>query len=121
MTISDLPLLYRLGQSISLLPFASLFAAMNALGEELTFRAPLLATSHEIIGRQSALWMTSIYFGLAPYLYGDPSGMIGFLLTAFIAYLLGKSMLETRGIFWAWFIHFMADIPIFLLYALKSV
>jgi membrane protease YdiL (CAAX protease family) len=121
LAISSLPLLDKLGQGISLLPWAVLFAAMNALGEELTFRAPLLSTSHEVISRQSALWMTSIYFGLAHYLYGDPSGLIGFLLTTFIAYLLGKSMLETRGVFWAWFIHFMADVPIFAFYVLKSM
>ena len=105
---------------------------MNAIGEELTFRAPLLATLRGITGtspaefaakgdgRQSALWLTSVYFGLAHYLNGDPSGWIGFLLTAFIAYVLGKSIYETRGIFWAWFIHFVADIPIFMLYALNA-
>jgi AcrR family transcriptional regulator len=26
-----------------------------------------------------------------------------------------------RGVFWAWFIHFMADIPIFIMYVLNSV
>ena len=118
--IAGSSLLGRLGESFLLLPWAVLFAAMNGLGEELTFRAPLLSTTHEVLGRGSALWMTTIYFGLAHFLHGDPSGLIGFVLTAFVAYVLGKSMLETRGLFWAWLIHMAADIPIFILYVFSA-
>jgi hypothetical protein len=42
-------------------------------------------------------------------------------MTAFVGYLFGKSMFETRGSFWALFTHMLADIPIFVLYALASV
>lgn len=42
-------------------------------------------------------------------------------MTGFLAWLLGKSMLETRGIGWPWFIHFLPDVVIFLSYALLRV
>lgn len=117
--LSSIPLLGKFGQILTLLPFAVLFSAMNALSEEMTFRAPLLSTTHEPLGPTSALWLTSIFFGFAHVLHGDPPGMIGFVLTGFVAYLFGKSMLETRGSLWAWFIHFVSDIPIIILYALS--
>ncbi|MBM3471063.1 MAG: CPBP family intramembrane metalloprotease [Armatimonadetes bacterium] len=82
---------------------------------------PLLGKFGMVIGRDQALWLTVVFFGLSHYLYGDPSGPLGFLVTSFVAYLFGKSMLETRGSFWALFMHMAADIPIFAWYALRSV
>ena len=35
-----------------------------------------------------------------------------------LAFLLGKSMLETRGMGWAWFMHFVPDVFIFFSYAM---
>jgi membrane protease YdiL (CAAX protease family) len=119
--LSALPLLPKIGQVVPLLPFVVLFAALNALGEELTFRAPLLGTLRNVIGDRQALLLTAVFFGSLHYLYGMPSGMLGFFLTGFVAYLFGKSMLETGGSFWAWFMHFIADIPIFILIALFMV
>jgi membrane protease YdiL (CAAX protease family) len=119
--LSALPLLPKISQVMPLLPFVVLFSAINALGEELTFRAPLLGTLHEVIDDRHALLLTTVFFGSLHYLYGMPSGVFGFLLTGFVAYLFGKSMLETGGMFWAWFMHFVADIPIFILIALFMV
>jgi len=36
-------------------------------------------------------------------------------------WLMGKSLLEMRGFFWAWFIHFWMDVAVFLFIALGSV
>ena len=74
-----------------------------------------------MLGWQPALVINAVFFGLAHYLYGTPGGVPGLLMTAFVGYLLGKSMLETHGSFWALFTHMLADIPIFVLYALASV
>jgi len=115
------PLLGEFWQVVPLLPVVVLLSAMHALSEELTFRAPLLATTHGVIGRDQALWLTVVFFGLSHYSYGDPSRPIGFLMTGFLAFVLGKSMLETRGCLWALFMHMVADIPIFAWYALRSV
>ncbi len=108
-------------QAIPLLPAAVLFAAVNAFTEEIYFRTSLLSTLPRAIGRNQALSINVIFFGLAHYLHGSPSGVLGFLLTGFLAWLLGKSMLETKGIFWAWFIHFLPDVIIFVSYAVGWV
>jgi hypothetical protein len=97
-----------------------LFPVMNAVGEELTYRLPLLATTHTVIGKQHALWLTAVYFGLAHVLHGDPNGLIGFVVIALPVYLMGKSILETRGSLWAIGMHFLGDIPIFAMYALRA-
>ena len=49
-----------------------------------------------------------------------PAGM-SVVLPAFLSYVLGKSMLETRGIAWAWIIHVVMDIVIFTFLTLAIV
>ncbi len=106
-----------LGRAVPLLPAAVLFAAVNAFTEEVYFRAALLATLPDVIGRGQALLLSVVLFGLAHWLYGTPSGLVGFLMTGFLAFLLGKAMLETRGFLWPWLIHFLPDAVIFTAYA----
>jgi membrane protease YdiL (CAAX protease family) len=108
-------------RAIPLLPSVFLFAAINAFTEEVYFRLSLLSTLNEVIGKTQTLLMSAVFFGLAHYLYGSPPGLIGFLMTGFLAWLIGKSVLETRGLFWAWFIHFCPDVVIFASYALSWV
>jgi len=110
----------RLSGAAPLLWTILVFPAMNAVGEELTLRLPLLATTHLVIGKQNALWLTAVYFGLAHVLHGDPKGLIGFVVIALPVYLLGKSMLETRGSLWAIVMHFLGDVPIFAMYMLNA-
>lgn len=104
-----------------LLPSVLLFAAVNAFTEEMYFRASLLSTLHQVIGRSHALLINVVFFGLAHYLYGSPPGVPGFLMTGFLAWFLGKSMLETKGVLWPWFIHFVPDVIIFTFYAVAWV
>ncbi|MCG2788275.1 MAG: CPBP family intramembrane metalloprotease [Anaerolineae bacterium] len=105
-------------RALPLLPVAILLAALNAFAEEAYYRAPILATLVGVVGKTQALLMACVFFGLSHYLYGSPPGVLGFALTAFLAFLLGKSMLETRGMGWAWFIHFVPDVFVFFSYAL---
>jgi membrane protease YdiL (CAAX protease family) len=112
--------LHAFGRIVPLLPLAVVFAAINAFTEEFTYRAPLLGATHGILGKPAALAISALFFGFAHTLYGTPNGLPGFLMTALVGYLFGKSMLETRGAFWALFTHMLADIPIFVLYALAS-
>jgi membrane protease YdiL (CAAX protease family) len=58
------------------------------------------------------------FFGLAHWLAGSPGGILGFAMTGFLAFLLGKAMLETKGFLWSWIIHFFPDVVIFFSYAL---
>jgi len=49
------------------------------------------------------------------------TGVAGVLMTGFLAWLIGKSMLETGGFLWPWFIHFVPDVVVFASYALLRV
>lgn len=107
-----------LRRALPLLPAVLLLAAINAFTEEVYFRTSLLSTLQTSVGKTNALLISMVFFGLAHYLYGSPPGLIGAAMTGFLAYLLGKSILETKGLFWAWFIHFVPDVVIFFSYAL---
>ncbi|MEZ4672441.1 MAG: CPBP family intramembrane glutamic endopeptidase [Anaerolineae bacterium] len=114
------PALDSLGQVIPFLPIVFLAAAMNAFSEEMAFRASLLAPLLNVVGKSQALLMTAALFGLWHF-YGVPYGVLGVVMAGFLGWLLGKSMLETRGLFWAWFIHFWQDVVIFIFIAIGSV
>jgi len=72
----------------------------------------------DIIGGKHALYLTSLYFGIGHF-YGVPSGVIGIILSSFLGYILGKSMLETRGFFWAFSLHFLMDFWIYIFASLS--
>jgi membrane protease YdiL (CAAX protease family) len=102
-------------QNWFLIPVGLLVAAMNGFNEEFTLRAAPLGELRPVIGKSSSLVATAAYFGLGHY-YGVPNGVIGVLLSMFLGWLLGKSMIETKGLFVAWLVHFLTDIPIFIFF-----
>lgn len=108
-------------RAVPLLPAVVLFAAVNAFTEEMYFRASFLSTLYGVIGRNHTLLITIVFFGLAHYLYGSPPGLLGASMTGFLAFLLGKAMLETMGLTWPWIIHFLPDVVVFASYALLWV
>jgi membrane protease YdiL (CAAX protease family) len=108
-------------RAMPLLPTVLLLAAVNAFTEEAYYRCSLLSTLHETIGKTHTLLLTVVFFGLGHWLYGSPPGLLGFLMVGFLAWLLGKSMLETRGFLWPWIIHFIPDVVVFFSYALLFV
>jgi len=114
------PALASLAHALPLLPFVLLFAASNAFGEEMLYRAPWLAALESPVGPAQALLMTAAYFGISHY-YGVPYGVLGMVMAFIPGWLNGKAMLETRGFFWAWFIHFWMDAVIFFFMALGAV
>jgi len=103
---------HMLGQALRALPLAVAFAAINAAQEEFRFRAVLLARLLPAVGTTHALLVTSLLFGLDHW-FGHPSGPSGVLLAGFAGYMWGKSMVETRGLAWAWLIHGFQDVVIF--------
>ena len=120
LAFGGLPAAHSLKGVFPLLPFAFLFALGNSFGEEMLYRAPWLAALEGPVGPLHALLMTAVYFGLAHF-YGVPYGVLGVFMAFIPGWLMGKSMLETRGFFWAWFIHFWMDAVIFFFIALGSV
>lgn len=105
---------------IPALPAILLFAAMNAFNEEMALRAPMLATLEAPAGLRQAWYMSALYFGIAHF-YGVPYGWVGIALATFNGWLLGKAMLETRGLFWAWWMHFLQDVVIFAFLVMGSI
>ena len=93
---------------------------MNAFNEEMTYKASFLSVLENVVGKHQALWLMAVYFGIGHY-YGIPYGVIGVLMAGFLGWFLGKSMLETRGLWWAWFIHFLQDVLIFAFLAIGSI
>jgi hypothetical protein len=84
---------------------------MNGFNEDFALRVAPLGELKPAVGGSMALVATAAYFGLG-YYYGVSNGVIGVLLSAFLGWLLGKSMIETRGFFTAWLVHFLTYIPI---------
>ena len=64
--------------------------------------------------------MVAVFFGIWHF-YGVPYGVIGVVLATFLGWLLARSMQETRGLFWAWFVHFWQDVWIFMFLAIGSI
>ncbi len=107
-------------RAIPFIPAILLAAALNAFSEEMTFKASFLSVLESPAGRSQSLLLMAAFFGIGHY-YGIPYGIIGVLMASFLGWLLGKSMLETRGLFWAWFIHFWQDVLIFSFLAIGSI
>ncbi|RPI55096.1 MAG: CPBP family intramembrane metalloprotease [Chloroflexi bacterium] len=105
---------------LPILPSILFYAALNAFYEEMTYRAPMLATLEPVGGSKHALWMSATFFGIAHY-FGTPGGILGGILSIFMGWILGKAMIETRGLYWAWWIHFLSDVAIFVFLAAALV
>lgn len=89
------------------------FALMNAFSEEIIFRFSFVAVvSRYGFSPYVAQGLGAAVFGTVHY-FGNPGGITGMLMAAFIGWFLAKSMLETRGFFWALAIHFLQDVIIF--------
>jgi uncharacterized protein len=105
---------------LEMMPFVLLFAAMNAFSEEITYKASFISVLEDVVGDRQALYIMAAFFGLGHF-YGVPYGIVGVLMATFLGWILGKSMLETKGSLWAWFIHFLQDVLIFTFMAMGSV
>jgi membrane protease YdiL (CAAX protease family) len=107
-------------QALPFIPAILLAAACNAFTEEINYKASVLSVLESPVGPKQAVYMVAAYFGLMHY-YGVPYGMVGVLMAALMGWILAKSMQETRGLFWAWFIHFLQDVWIFSFMAIGSI
>ncbi|MFZ5882991.1 MAG: CPBP family intramembrane glutamic endopeptidase [Chloroflexota bacterium] len=107
-------------RALPFLPAVLIAAALNAFNEEMTYKASFLSVLEDAVGRNQALWLMAAYFGIGHF-YGVPYGVVGVLMAGFLGWFLGKSMLETRGLWWAWFIHFWQDVWIFSFLAIGSI
>lgn len=87
------------------------FAAMNALTEELVFRAVPVQL---LVGHADPLAIAvacGVLFGV-PHWFGTPGKVPGVLMAGFLGWVMAQSVLDTGGLGWAWVIHVAQDVPI---------
>ena len=118
--LSNAPSLNAIIKALPLIPVALLVALINAFNEEFTLRAAPISELLSVLGKRQALMITTVFFGLGHF-YGVLAGVLGVLLSSFLCWFLGKSMLETKGFLWAWLIHFLPDAFIFTFFAISAV
>ena len=100
-------------------PWMIAVSALNAASEEYQFRNVLLAHLRNVFSSKEAALLTAAYFGLGHY-YGQPSGVLGVLMAGFAGWIWARSMIETRGFFWAFATHMVQDIIIFAFLAMGA-
>lgn len=101
-----------LKQVLPYLPWVLLFSTTNSFSEEVVYRLGIIVPLAGSVDSAYILLFSAAAFG-APHLRGMPNGIVGALMACLLGWLLAKSVIETNGIFWAWFIHFLQDIVIF--------
>lgn len=94
------------------LPFILLLAAMNAFTEESITRLSVVTALDGLTKRPTIYLISALIFG-SVHFFGVPGGALGVIMAGFLGWLLARSVVETEGIAWAWFIHFLQDVIIF--------
>jgi membrane protease YdiL (CAAX protease family) len=100
-------------------PWILAVAALNAASEEFQFRNLLLAHMRNVFHPAESALLTAAFFSLGHY-YGQPSGPVGVAMAGFAGWVWARSMIETRGSFWAFVIHMAQDIVIFIFLAVGA-
>lgn len=118
--LSGIPSINEIANVIPLLPYVIIFAVINSFSENIIYRISFLATLKDFLGNKQALYLTTFVFAMGHY-YGAPYGVSGVLMAGFLGWFLSKSILETKGMFWSWTIHFLQDFLIMTFIALGSV
>lgn len=106
-------------QLVPYLPWVFLFALTNSFSEEVVFRLGVIVPLVGSVDADHILLISAAVFGVS-HLRGMPNGIGGALMAGLLGWLLAKSVVETNGIFWAWFIHFLQDVVIFSAFVMAA-
>jgi len=87
-------------------------SAVNALSEELIYRGAIVAVAQGVLGPAPIALLSAALFALV-HIRGQASGIAVVAGSAVVGWFLAHAVLQTHGLFWAWFAHFMQDIVIF--------
>jgi uncharacterized protein len=101
------------------LQWVLLFSLTNSFSEEVVYRLGVIVPLAGSVDTAYILLISAAAFG-APHLRGMPNGIVGALMAGLLGWLLAKSVVETNGIFWAWFIHALQDIVIFSAFVMAA-
>ena len=105
---------------IRTMPWSIAVAALNAASEEFQFRSVLLAHLKGKFAAGEAVLLTAVFFGVGHF-FGQPfrsarradgRGLRG--------WIWARSMVETRGGVWAFVIHMLQDMVIFIFLAVAA-
>jgi membrane protease YdiL (CAAX protease family) len=108
------------GASALMAAFAVLFAAINAFGEEFLNRTLLVPTVQKNFGSMHALLVSAFIFGIGHW-NGLPAGPLGVAMTFILGFVAAKAMVDTKGIFWPWIMHWIPDCVLFYYWGIGSV
>jgi membrane protease YdiL (CAAX protease family) len=114
------PNITQISRVLVLLPAIVIAAVINAFAEEFVFRSVLLARLEPVVKSGQSILMTAVLFASLHYYTGTPSGPVGGLPVMFLGWIAAKSMIETRGIVWAFLFHFLADFVIYAFWAMSA-
>ena len=101
------------------IPWILAIAALNAASEEFQFRNVLLAHLRNLFRPSEAVLLSAVFFGIGHY-FGHPSGTTGAVMAGFAGWIWARSMIETRGSFWAFVTHMAQDILILTFVAVRT-
>ena len=101
-----------LDRALAVLPAVLVIAAINALNEEVIFRAGPVAALDGVLGRRELVLLVVALFAI-PHYFGVPFGLVGVAMAAVFGWWTTKALLETRGLLWPWVIHLVQDVLIF--------
>ena len=102
----------KLQELVPFIAWIIIFSLANSLSEEIIYRLGIIVPLFNHISTTEVIWLSAIIFGLVHF-GGMPHGLIGMFMAGFLGWFLAKAVIETEGIFWAWFIHFIQDIVIY--------
>ena len=105
--------------SVGLVLFAALCALMNAFAEEFLYRSALLPQVLPLFGNGASLILVAAWFGIGHY-FGVPQGLTGVILTTIGGWIFAKAMVETRGMGWPLFLHFVSDFTVYVVILLAG-
>jgi membrane protease YdiL (CAAX protease family) len=115
-----LPDAFDVGAAVPAIAIGAVAALLNAWWEETAFRAGPLSMLQRATGPGAGVLILAVFFGLGHFYGGVPSGPMGLIATGAVAVLLGRAMIETRGLAWPVALHFAIDLVIFTLLAIAS-
>ena len=94
------------------LPFILIFAVINSFVEEIITRFGVVVSLKGVLSDKIIPIVSAVIFGTIHF-WGTPGGVFGVLFAGFLGWFLAESIIETKGIYWAWLIHFLQDVVIF--------
>jgi membrane protease YdiL (CAAX protease family) len=106
--------------SWGMVPVAVMLAAINAFEEEFLNRNVLIGAVRTNFGPVHAIAVGAFIFGIGHW-NGLPAGILGVLMTLTLGVVTGTAMVQTKGMFWSWCMHFVPDCVLFYYWGVGTV